>query len=65
MNIKVFNLVLGVNETRFLVQHESCGCKCRLNESICNSKLNWNHACEHEILNIANVSLFTLHACYY
>ena len=26
-----------VNETRFLVQHESCECKCRLNESVCNS----------------------------
>ena len=22
-----------VNETRFLVQHESCECKCRLNEN--------------------------------
>ena len=27
-----------VNETRFLIQHESCECKCRLNESIYNSK---------------------------
>ena len=24
MNVKVFNLVLGVNETRSLIQHESC-----------------------------------------
>ena len=24
MNVKVFNLMSGVNETRFLVQHESC-----------------------------------------
>ena len=24
MNVKVFNLMLGVNETRFLIQHESC-----------------------------------------
>ena len=30
--------MLGVNETRFLVQHESCKCKCKLNEIVCNSK---------------------------
>ena len=24
MNVKVFNLMSGVNETRFLVQHEAC-----------------------------------------
>ena len=27
----------------FLVQHESCECKCRLNENVCNSKEKWNH----------------------
>ena len=35
MNLKVFNLILGVNETRFLVQYESCEFTCGLNESIC------------------------------
>ena len=29
--------MLGVNETGFLVPHESCECKCGLDESICNS----------------------------
>ena len=43
MNIKVFNLMSGVNETRFLVQHDSCECKCGLNESVCSSKKKWNH----------------------
>ena len=33
----------GVNETRPLVQHELCQCKCRLNEGVCNSKQKWNH----------------------
>ena len=28
--------------SRFLVQHESCECKCRFSESICNSKQKWN-----------------------
>ena len=32
-----------VNETRFLVQHESCECQCGLNENVCNSKQEWNH----------------------
>ena len=43
MNVTVFNLVSGVNETRCLVQHEPCECKCVLNERVCNSKQNWNH----------------------
>ena len=38
MNVKVFDLMLRVNETRSLVQHESCECNCWLNKSICNSK---------------------------
>ena len=36
MNAEVFNLMSGVNETRYLVQHESCFCKRRLNERVCN-----------------------------
>ena len=42
MNEKVFNLMFGVNETRVLVQHESCESKFRFNESVCNSKQKWN-----------------------
>ena len=38
MNVKVFGLMSGVNETRFLVQHEPFECKCRLNESVIHSK---------------------------
>ena len=43
-----------VNGTRFPVQHESCQCKCALNESLCNSKQKWNHnecRCECKYLN--------------
>ena len=32
--LKVFNLMLKANETRFLVQHESCKCKCGLWDGI-------------------------------
>ena len=28
----------GVNETKHLVQHEMCECKCGFNESLCNTK---------------------------
>ena len=35
---KVFHLMSGVNETRLLVQNEWCDCKCRLNETVRNSK---------------------------
>ena len=35
-------LMSGVNETRFLVQHQSWECKYTLNESAWNSKQKWN-----------------------
>ena len=38
MNVKLSNLMSGVNETKFLVQNKLRWCKCGLNESICNSK---------------------------
>ena len=43
MNSKIFNLMSGVDKTRFLVQNESCGCRSRLNGSACNSKQKYNH----------------------
>ena len=42
MNVKVFDLMSRVNETNFFFQHESCECKCRPNESACNSKQKLN-----------------------
>ena len=35
MILKVFHLIAEVNETKHLVLHESCECKCALNESVC------------------------------
>ena len=43
MNEKVFNLMSVVNETRFLVQHDSWECECGLNESVRNSKRKRSH----------------------
>ena len=43
MNVEVFNLILRINELRYLVQQESWEYKCGLNESVRNSKKieNW------------------------
>ena len=48
MDVKVFSLASKVNKTRFLVQHESYGCKFRLNENsvTCNR---WCHLKMHVI----------------
>ena len=35
MNVKVFNLISGLNETRTIDQQESCECKCGFNKSAC------------------------------
>ena len=43
VNVKVFHIVPRVKETSFLIQYESCECKCRLNENVCNSKQKWNY----------------------
>ena len=43
MNVKVFNLISGVDEARFIVLHESCECICGLNKSGCNTKQKRNH----------------------
>ena len=39
MKVKVLDLLSGVNETKLLVQHESCESKCRLNKSLLNKRL--------------------------
>ena len=42
MNIKLFNLMSRINETRHIIWHEACACKCRLDISFYNNKQNWN-----------------------
>ena len=38
INMKVYNFLMRLNETRNVLWHESCKCVCRLNSSVCNSK---------------------------
>ena len=42
LNVKVFNLVSGTNETRRIEWHETFKCKCRFNNSVSNNKQHWN-----------------------
>ena len=39
MNIKVFNLLARINETRKIIWHETCKCVCRLTSDICNDRI--------------------------
>ena len=38
VNMKVYNFLMKLNETRNVLWHESCKCVCKLNSSACNSK---------------------------
>ena len=42
LNVKVFNLVSGINETRRVDWPKTCKCKCRFEHSVCNNKQRWN-----------------------
>ena len=49
LNVKVFNLMSRINETRHIKWHETCKCKCRLDASVCNNKQRWsNDKCQCE-----------------
>ena len=41
-NMKVYNFLMRLNETRNVLWHESCKCVCKLNSSVCNNKQIWN-----------------------
>ena len=42
LNVTVFDLVTGTNETSHIEWHETCKCKCRFNSSVSNNKQCWN-----------------------
>ena len=42
VNVRVFNLMLNINETRRIIWHETCKYVCRLTSSVCNSRQLWN-----------------------
>ena len=42
INMKVYNFLMRLSETRNVLWYESCKCVCRLNSSLCNNKQIWN-----------------------
>ena len=42
VNMQVYNILMGLNETRNVLWHENCKCVCKLNSSVCNNKQIWN-----------------------
>ena len=55
LNVKVFNLTLRINETRFINCHKKCKCECRLDEIICNNKQRQNkNKCRCECKELIN-----------
>ena len=38
INMKVYNFLMRLNETRNVLWHERCKCVCKLNSSVCNNK---------------------------
>ena len=56
INVKVFNLMSRINETRQIIWHETCRCVCRLTSAVCNSRQIWNKdkcrcKCKEELIN--------------
>ena len=43
MNIKVFNLISRIDETRHMSWHETCTCKFKLDANVCNDTKCWNN----------------------
>ena len=53
LNVKVFNMMARINETRKVVWHETCSC---LTSAICNDKQDWNankcvRECKEDLVN--------------
>ena len=37
VNVKLFNLIKGLNEVKTMVKHVLCDCKCKFDSKTCNS----------------------------
>ena len=43
LNLSVFSMITGINESKTLTKHASCECKCRFDGRKCNSDQWWNN----------------------
>ena len=55
INVKVFNLISRINETRHIIWDETCKFMCRLSASVCNNRQRWNEdKCRSECKELIN-----------
>ena len=60
LDLSVFNLITGINESKTLTKHISCECKCKFNGRNCNSDQWWNNdkcRCEYKKRHICKKDL--------
>ena len=43
LDLSMFNLIKGINESKTLAKHISCKCKCKFDGRKCNSNQKWNN----------------------
>ena len=43
LNLNVFNMIAGINESKILTKHVSCEWKCNFDGRKCNSNQKWNN----------------------
>ena len=43
LNIHVFNMIIGIIESKILIKNISCKCKCKFDGRKCNSDQKWNN----------------------
>ena len=43
VNLSVFNMVTGINESKRFAKHILCKCECKFNDWKCNSNQKWNN----------------------
>ena len=52
LNLNVFNMITGINESKTLTKHISCNCECKFGGSKCNSNQKCNNGkCQYECIN--------------
>ena len=43
LNLSIFNMIVGINQSKTLTMHISCKCKCKFYDTKCNSNQWWNN----------------------
>ena len=65
LNLSVFNMITGINESKTLTKHISCECKCRFDRRKCNSDQWWNNdKCRRECKKSQVCEKKCLESCY-